>query len=432
MTSYRSTSLATTAILLVLAACSSDSETTEIRESTIASESIVPTTSATQAVPSTTKVQPTAEPSSSPTSAAVTTSTPPAATLRPAVTEPSSPTASYFGTGFGPYPVGVTTIQIGVDTDRPLTVEVWFPFEASGDSAHHDYELVPDVTLSSEHAYSADAAQIDRRGAFPLVVYSHGAGGSRFINASYAEALASNGFVVIAPDHAGDTVVDVIADATDSFEVAALHRPRDVTAVVDAALDPSGPLGGFTDSIDASKIAVTGHSFGGFTALTAVSGYQNSQGAVAADERVSVVVPLAPATAVLSDVELGAVAVPMMVMVGTDDVLTPPSDVDRLEEFAVSAPMYRVDLQQGAHNTFTDVCEFAAQLEGTSTPEAIVQVLTEAGGQACDPPFMATERAHAITNTMAVAMLNEVFFGELPIDPSDLVNDSDVTYSDVS
>ena len=47
------------------------------------------------------------------------------------------------------------------------------------------------------------------KGPFPLVVYSHGSGGQRYVSAFLTEALAARGFVVAAADHTGNTALDV-------------------------------------------------------------------------------------------------------------------------------------------------------------------------------------------------------------------------------
>src|SRR5690606_6506374 len=103
----------------------------------------------------------------------------------------------------------------------------------------------------------------------------------------------------------------------------AFNRPRDVRRVIDAFTDPSHPAAGaWAAQVDADRIAVTGHSFGGFTAITAVTGFENANGAVAVDDRVDAIIPIAPATgpSLLADDVLSQVDVPMLVLVGTDDV----------------------------------------------------------------------------------------------------------------
>lgn len=48
---------------------------------------------------------------------------------------------------------------------------------------------------------------------FPLIVYSHGNNGSRYIDSVYTGALASQGYIVVAPDHPGNTALDLLAGA---------------------------------------------------------------------------------------------------------------------------------------------------------------------------------------------------------------------------
>ena len=45
-------------------------------------------------------------------------------------------------------------------------------------------------------------------GPFPVVIYSHGSGGLRYIASDYTEAIASYRYIVVAPDHTGNTAVD--------------------------------------------------------------------------------------------------------------------------------------------------------------------------------------------------------------------------------
>jgi len=49
----------------------------------------------------------------------------------------------------GPYDVGVTTITIDADTDRPLTVDVWFPIDDAGDLPLHQYTFLPEIYYES-------------------------------------------------------------------------------------------------------------------------------------------------------------------------------------------------------------------------------------------------------------------------------------------
>ena len=228
----------------------------------------------------------------------------------------------------GPYDVGVTTITINADTDRPLTVDVWFPVADAGDAPLHQYTLIPGVFYESPVAVTASADQIAPDGPYPLVVYSHGSGGLRYIASYYTEAIASYGYVVAAPDHAGNTAADRLLGAEAEFDVTALNRPNDIQATINSMLDPtSADTVGFVAAVDPEQIAVTGHSFGGFSSLAIAGGYENPLDSFLADDRVDAIIPLAPATGdgtrLMADTGLESIGIPMLVMVGTNDQTTP-------------------------------------------------------------------------------------------------------------
>lgn len=351
----------------------------------------------------------------------------------PAATEPPTTDAPMEFTPIeaGPYQVGVTTITINdAARNRPLTVDVWFPLTEGVTGDAHQYTLLPGVYYESPDAISADAASIATDGPFPLVVYSHGSGGLRYIHSSYTEAIASYGYVVVAPDHTGNTAVDRLANAETEFEVTALNRPNDVKAVIDAMLDPARPeTAGFVASVDPERIAVTGHSFGGFTTYAMASGYTNSLGTFAADTRVDAIIPLAPATGdgtrLLTDADLAAITVPALVMVGTNDQTTPVDpNVTRAWELTASSPHIRVEFVDGQHQTFTDLCDYQEFLPTLAdVPQVVIDTITSFGEEGCSPGDMPIDRAKELTNTFAVQFLESVFRAGPPIDPTTLFPD---------
>ena len=175
--------------------------------------------------------------------------------------------------------------------NRPLTVDVWFPIDGATDLPAHQYTLLPGVYYESPTAVDADATMVASGGPFPLVVYSHGSGGLRYLDSNYTEAIASHGYVVAAPDHTGNTAIERLSNTEDEFDTIALNRPQDVSAVIDALIDPADPeAAGFAAAVDPEQIAVTGHSFGGFTAYAMASGYTNSLGTFEADPRVDAII----------------------------------------------------------------------------------------------------------------------------------------------
>ena len=105
----------------------------------------------------------------------------------------------------------------------------------------------------------------------PIVVFSHGFAGTRLQSRFICSHLASHGYVVASPDHAGNTFMDLnIFKAHQS----ARDRPHDLRVVLDklgeAARDPGNALFG---RLDDRRCAAIGHSFGGYTALAAAGAW---------------------------------------------------------------------------------------------------------------------------------------------------------------
>ena len=283
---------------------------------------------------------------------------------------------------------------------------------------------------------SATAADISADGPFPLVVYSHGSGGLRFIASDYTETLASYGYIVAAPDHTGNTALERLTNTETEFDVTALNRPQDITAVIDEMLNPeSTETVGFVANVDPESIAVTGHSFGGFTAYAMASGYENAQGSFEADPRVDAIIPLAPATGdgagrLLTDEDLAAVTIPSLVLVGTNDQSTPADpNVDRPWELTNSTPRYRGDLVDAQHQTFTNICEYQETVPLLpDVPALITDTIAAYAQEGCMPDDMPIDRAHALTNTFAVAFLESIFRGGQMIDPATTAIPDDITF----
>ncbi|HSL75031.1 MAG TPA: hypothetical protein VK853_11210 [Ilumatobacteraceae bacterium] len=336
-------------------------------------------------------------------------------TEAPVETDP--PLAEFETLPAGPYDVGVTTLTIGAGTDRPLTLDVWFPIADAADAPLHQYTLIPGVFYESPAAVTASAAELAPDGPFPLVVYSHGSGGLRYIASYYTEAIASHGYIVAAPDHTGNTAADRLLGVEADFDVTALNRPNDVVATIDALLDPTNPdTAGFVAVVDPQRIAVTGHSFGGFTSMAVAGGYENPLGAFEADDRIGAIIPLAPATGdgtrLMSDAGLAAIGIPTLVIAGTNDQTTPVDpNVTRIWELAGSAPLIRVELVDAQHQSFTDVCDYQVFLPtlGDAVPPAVLETIESQGAEGCSPGDMPIERAKELTNTFAINFLESVF-----------------------
>lgn len=309
----------------------------------------------------------------------------------------------------GPWAIGRTTLAV-IDPDRDdrtLTVDVWYPVDpadATGDLS------VYDLVFTGIESPAFEDAEPSGAGPFPLIVFSHGSGGLRYQSYFLTEALASHGFVVAAPDHAGNTAFDAIFGGSDPFEVVAVNRPADVSLVITRMLernaDPSDPFAG---RVDPERIGVTGHSFGGFTTLAIASGF----GPVAADPRVDAILPISPVSTLLTEEELGSIEIPMLVLGGTSDTTT-PIDPQSTTAFAeVSArPRYRVDIANAGHNSFTDICPIADALLAAGVPEAVLAFVLNSFDDGCAPELIPFLEAQRITRGYAVSFFKRYVAGD--------------------
>jgi predicted dienelactone hydrolase len=173
----------------------------------------------------------------------------------------------------------------------------------------------------------------DAIGPFPLIIFSHGLGGTREGYEYLGRGWAERGYVCVHVQHAGsdDAVWRHHDDPMASMRRAALdpsnavNRPRDVSFAIDEALrlngDAKSPLHG---RIDASRIGVAGHSFGAYTAL-AIAGQSfvlPSGDKSLRDPRVKAVIAMSAPVSPRRDPEeaYSPIAVPCFHMTGTKDV----------------------------------------------------------------------------------------------------------------
>ncbi len=200
----------------------------------------------------------------------------------------------------GPFPVGVTT-TVFVDagrTDnftrqpRTLITEIWYPaMDAAKQMPKNKYSdfipggVTPEIEELIVKTYKMSAAEVDklywneahrnapvREGRFPLVVFSHGNGGSRQQNTFWCDCLASHGYIIVSADHTGNarwTIIDgkVIPFQSAERAKSAIDRPLDVVFLLDQMIrwDQGGDPR-FAGHIDTDHAAIAGMSYGSFTA----------------------------------------------------------------------------------------------------------------------------------------------------------------------
>ena len=158
-------------------------------------------------------------------------------------------------------------------------------------------------------------------GRFPLVVISHGTGGSHLIYRTVSTYLASNGYVVALLEHPGNNRNNNELEGTYANLV---NRPRHVRLTIDAvSLDPQ-----FAACVQPDNVAIIGHSMGAYTALAVAGGTPWTEARqrveVTPDPRVRALVLLAPATAwYVPEDSLSQVTVPILMLIAEHDPFTP-------------------------------------------------------------------------------------------------------------
>lgn len=162
-----------------------------------------------------------------------------------------------------PYGVGVLDVKVAGPGGRSLPATIWYPIPPGSTGT-----VVKYLGMMASPGGALDKAEA-AKGPFPLVAFSHGNQGMRQQSVFLTEALAKHGYVVIAPDHVGNTYADYDAKLIGAMVV---WRPLDLRAAIDRALKAeAGDPAWLTGLVDPQHIAVSGHSFGGYTAL-AVAG----------------------------------------------------------------------------------------------------------------------------------------------------------------
>lgn len=188
-------------------------------------------------------------------------------------------------------------------------------------------------------------------GRYPLCVLSHGGGGSHLLYRSIAAHLAEHGWMVVCPEHPFDNRNDRSRVGTDD---AARDRPQHLVQTINALLMDER----WGTHVAADRIAVIGHSMGGMAALALGGGTPWSMARVPlgtiTDARVRAAVLLAPAIEwFCAPGALDGVRVPLLVMVGEHDPITPAERCrEILQALPPTAPLTFDVVEAGGHFAF--------------------------------------------------------------------------------
>ena len=203
--------------------------------------------------------------------------------------------------------------------------------------------------------YPADGpTEFVRTGACPLVILSHGAGGSRNGFPDCGARLGSWGFVGVVVEHVGSntetiealmeqgmTLVEAIHTvATDTNEWR--NRPLDVTFILDQAEAWNVSDPDLRGKIDLSSIGIYGNSYGGFTSLAISGALVNLPEGLTAlgDARVGAAFPVSPPPpnglgGIFASESFLPVEIPMFLASGSEDQGLEIDPEDRLIPFRI-------------------------------------------------------------------------------------------------
>lgn len=324
--------------------------------------------------------------------------------------------------------------------DRTLRVVAWYPTAATTGTEVRYQGLLPAPNVLG----GAPPAALGPR---PVLVFSHG--NTSFAEQSFflTEFFASHGYLVVALDHTNNTY-------GSPFRVEVLHwRPDDIRGVLDhlerlASLPANDPFAALAPLVS-DKVAVAGHSFGGYTTLAiggatwdvdlllayckvqnlpldgcnALATWEDLYRDGFGDARVDALIPLTPGAVPLFGLDGPAdVLIPTLLMTGARDATTPNSTDGDLAwtGLASRADNLRVDFANAGHFTFSNAC----QLVDLGFPIGI--------SDGCGGTFLPTSRAFPAINAYALAFAEKHLAGATDTDPllsGELVIETDATLS---
>ncbi len=321
----------------------------------------------------------------------------------------------------GPFEVAYrydhVTYQPRGDNEEPRSFDlsIWYPtFEDDGDSARY-------FGLINRFGVWEDADPALREPA-PIMLFSHGNSALSVQSYFWTEFLASHGWIVLAPDHTGNTFVDTEGAINLG---SAVYRPQDLSAALDYLIDlpADDPLHGWASD----DVAVSGHSFGGTTSLSiAGSSFpvdellaQCESGELSdrycdliseehaelfrerfLDPRISAAIPQSPGGGSILAEGVAEIEIPILLWTARDDGMTSnEEDGDPIWEGLNGVDDVRIDVAQAAHFTFSNMCDYFSSID-------------DIANEGCGEEFMSPQEIHPIHNTYSLEFLRLHLFGD--------------------
>ena len=240
----------------------------------------------------------------------------------------------------GGYGVGHLSLELVDDTrttqasgslpelpSRTLPTQIWYPADAP-------------VYVDQRE----DAALVDEAKIYPLIVRSHGFGGTNIDSMDLTRHLASHGYIVVAPTFPLSNLYTP-GNARTLLDID--EQARDVSFLIDTVLGwNNDPNHLFYGRVDSSRIGATGHSLGGATSLLA--GFHSE----VSDNRIEAVVALAPLACTFDEAMYDSASTPLLIMGGTEDMITPVTGNAVIPYQRANPIKYLMLFEEGTHMGF--------------------------------------------------------------------------------
>ena len=313
-----------------------------------------------------------------------------------------------------------------------LVATIWYPANADG-TLYEEPQVIgpPDMPLFLAGGAVLNAPIASSQVKFPVVMLSHGTGGSAMQLAWLGTVLARHGYIAVGVNHPGNNALEPYT--AEGF-VLWWERATDITDALDALLlDPM-----FGPHVDEARIGAAGFSIGGYTVLE-LAGARTDQerflkacrtdptlhkcvvpemksmgdpeqmlakvrassaesmargGASYRDARVRAVFAIAPAVGQAFDPEgFREVTIPVAMVVGAADPIAPVAT--NAGRFLALMPNAHLIVLPGgvAHYTFLDTCTDAGK--------------AKLGVYCGDAAGVDREKVHAAVSAMAVKFFDK-------------------------
>ena len=363
----------------------------------------------------------TSSPDTDPGDTAVTTD--PTTTAAP-TTIPDAATMAALYTEAGPYPVGVTSLELAAGNK----VEVWYPAieGTTGTDSYDMRDFIPeaisalltaDVPAVYEYPAGRDAGAAT--GTFPVVLFSHGSSGIRFQSTFLTSHLASWGIIVAAPDHWSRDLFHTLSAPVGDRNSSITELLETLDLVTSENVRPGSRLEGM---VDAERVVAMGHSAGGGTILGA-----------SLDDRIDGYISLASGALGMGSDSSTAPALPdkpSFFIAGALDAIISAEESTRPSFEAVPGPSRLWIIDGVGHNGFDDFCTFGngSGIIGVAIASGLGPLLESLGGlkrlgeDGCLPPAQPVDLGFPIIRHAVVAQLR-FWFGD---DASPMGLDTDV------